>query len=541
MKVIIVGGVAAGTKVAAKLKREDRSNEVIILTKSKEISYAGCGWPYYVGDVIKNKEQLIVNTPEKFSKLTGAEVHNEIEVTGLDREKKIIKAKDLKTGKEVVYPYDKLVISTGARPVKPPLKGIDLPGVYFMRTPDDAVNLKADIEAGKIKRAAVIGGGYIGLEVAENLALQNIKVSVIEMAPHILTGFDKEFAEYAEDHLAEHGIMVFSGTKLESIEGTDRVEKIQTSKKTMEVDAVIMSVGIRPNTEFLADSGIELLPNKTIKVNEYLQTNDENIYAAGDCVSVKNILTDKLVWSPMGSSANIEGRILAQNLNGKKIKFKGVLGTAVAKLPELNVGRTGLTEAAAKEMGFDAVSVITVEDDKAHYYAGAANFIIKLIADRKTLKILGVQVFGKGAVDKVVDIVVTAMSMRGTLHDIEDLDLAYAPPFSTAIHPIVHTVNVLFNKINGALETITPAEYLEGKGNGYAVFDSCSVATIEGAPYLELTDINGKLEGYDLDDRLLLVCNKGKKAYLVQNRLKYYGYTNTRVLEGGVTFNKVKV
>ena len=387
MKVIIVGGVAAGTKVAAKLKREDRSNEVIILTKSKEISYAGCGLPYYVGDVIKNKEQLIVNTPEKFSKLTGAEVHNEIEVTGLDREKKIIKAKDLKTGKEVVYPYDKLVISTGARPVKPPLKGIDLPGVYFMRTPDDAVNLKADIEAGKIKRAAVIGGGYIGLEVAENLALQNIKVSVIEMAPHILTGFDKEFAEYAEDHLAEHGIMVFSGTKLESIEGTDRVEKIQTSKKTMEVDAVIMSVGIRPNTEFLADSGIELLPNKTIKVNEYLQTNDENIYAAGDCVSVKNILTDKLVWSPMGSSANIEGRILAQNLNGKKIKFKGVLGTAVAKLPELNVGRTGLTEAAAKEMGFDAVSVITVEDDKAHYYAGAANFIIKLIADRKTLKI----------------------------------------------------------------------------------------------------------------------------------------------------------
>lgn len=231
MKVIIVGGVAAGTKVAAKLKREDRSNEVIILTKSKEISYAGCGLPYYVGDVIKNKEQLIVNTPEKFSKLTGAEVHNEIEVTGLDREKKIIKAKDLKTGKEVVYPYDKLVISTGARPVKPPLKGIDLPGVYFMRTPDDAVNLKADIEAGKIKRAAVIGGGYIGLEVAENLALQNIKVSVIEMAPHILTGFDKEFAEYAENHLAEHGIMVFSGTKLESIEGTDRVEKIQTSKK----------------------------------------------------------------------------------------------------------------------------------------------------------------------------------------------------------------------------------------------------------------------------------------------------------------------
>ena len=541
MKVIIVGGVAAGTKVAAKLKRENRSNEVIVLTKSKEISYAGCGLPYYVGNVIKNKEQLIVNTPEKFSKLTDAEVHTEVEVIGLDREKKIIKAKDLKLNKEIEYSYDKLVIATGASPVKPPIKGLDLSGVYFMRTPDDAINLRADIEAGKIKKAAVIGGGYIGLEVAENLALQNIKVSVIEMAPHILTGFDKEFAEYAEDYLIDHGIMVFTETKLESIEGTERVEKTQTSKKVMEVDAVIMSVGIRPNTEFLADTGIELLPNKTIKVNEYFQTNDENIYAAGDCVSVKNILTDKLVWSPMGSSANIEGRIIAQNLSGKKIKFKGVLGTAVAKLPGLNVGRTGLTETAAREMGFDVVSVVTVEDDKAHYYAGASNFIIKLIADRKTLKILGVQVFGTGAVDKVVDVIVTAMSMRGTLHDIEDLDLAYAPPFSTAIHPIVHTVNVLFNKINGVLESITPAEYLDGNGMGYTVFDSCTVPTIEGAPYLELTEVNGKLPGYDLDDRLLLVCNRGRKAYLIQNRLKYYGYTNTRVLEGGVTFNKVKI
>jgi rhodanese-related sulfurtransferase len=192
-------------------------------------------------------------------------------------------------------------------------------------------------------------------------------------------------------------------------------------------------------------------------------------------------------------------------------------------------------------MGFDVVSVVTVEDDKAHYYAGASNFIIKLIADRKTLKILGVQVFGTGAVDKVVDVIVTAMSMRGTLHDIEDLDLAYAPPFSTAIHPIVHTANVLFNKINGVLESIAPAEYLDGNGTGYTVFDSCTVPTIEGAPYLELTEVNGKLEGYDLDDRLLLVCNRGRKAYLIQNRLKYYGYTNTRVLEGGVTFNKVKI
>lgn len=539
MKVLIIGGVAAGTKVAAKLKRENRDHEVTIITKSKDISYAGCGLPYYVGNIIKDKAQLIVNTPEKFSKLTGAEVHTETEAIGIDRVAKTVKAIDLKTNEEKTYSYDKLVIATGARPFIPNLEGIDLPGVYFMRTPDDAINLRADIEAGKIKRAAVIGGGYIGLEVAENLALQDVKTTVIEMAPNILTGFDREFAEFAENHLADHGIMVFSNTKLEAILGEGKVEKIQTSRRAMKVDAVVMSAGIRPNTEFLKDSGIELNPNGTVKVNEYMQTNDENIYAAGDCVCVKNIITEKDVWAPMGSTANMEGRIVARNINGEKIAYKGVVGTAVAKLPELNVGRTGLTEKAAKEAGFNPISVVTVADDKAHYYAGASNFFMKLIADRDTLKVLGLQVMGSGAVDKVIDVAVAVISMGGTLHDLEDLDLAYAPPFSTAIHPLVHTVNVMFNKLKGAYETITPEEYMDGAAEGYTVLDACLTPTLEGKEYVDLPAVTGKLENHDLDEKLLLVCNKGKRAYMVQNRLKYYGYTNTKVLEGGEKFNPI--
>lgn len=539
MKVLIIGGVAAGTKVAAKLKRENRDHEVTIITKSKDISYAGCGLPYYVGNIIKDRAQLIVNTPEKFSKLTGAEVHTETEAVGIDRVAKTVKAIDLKTNEEKTYSYDKLVIATGARPFIPNLEGIDLPGVYFMRTPDDAINLRADIEAGKIKRAAVIGGGYIGLEVAENLALQDVKTTVIEMAPNILTGFDREFAEFAENHLADHGIMVFSNTKLEAILGEGKVEKIQTSRRAMKVDAVVMSAGIRPNTEFLKDSGIELNPNGTVKVNEYMQTNDENIYAAGDCVCVKNIITEKDVWAPMGSTANMEGRIVARNINGEKIAYKGVVGTAVAKLPELNVGRTGLTEKAAKEAGFNPISVVTVADDKAHYYAGASNFFMKLIADRDTLKVLGLQVMGTGAVDKVIDVAVTAISMGGTLHDLEDLDLAYAPPFSTAIHPLVHTVNVMFNKLKGAYETITPEEYMDGAGEGYTILDACLAPTLEGKEYVDLPSVTGKLENHDLDEKLLLICNKGKRAYMVQNRLKYYGYTNTKVLEGGEKFTPI--
>lgn len=540
MKILIIGGVAAGTKAAAKLKRENRGYEVTILTKGKEISYAGCGLPYYVGDVIHEKEQLIVNTPESFFALTGVEVKTEVEVIGLDRASKSVEAVDLKTGEKNTYGYDKLIIATGACAIHPAIEGMDLKGVFFMRTPEDAITLREAAESGQMKRAVVAGGGFIGLEVAENLARRGVKVSVIDMADHILPGFDPEMAQYVENHLADHGIMTFTGMKLEGIIGTEKVEKVKTQKRAMKADAVVLSLGIRPNTSFLADTGIELMPNKTVKVNEFLQTNDEDIYAIGDCACVTNRMTKAPQWSAMGSSANIEGRIAARHIAGGKVKYPGVLGTGVAKLPDLNVGRTGLTEAAAKEAGYDVETVVAVADDKAHYYPGAGNFIIKMIADRKTHKFLGIQVLGKGAVDKIVDIAVTALSLQASLEDMENLDFAYAPPFSTAIHPFEHAVNILMNKMNGAFETITPAQYQEGKAQGYRIIDASVSPSIEGAMYLDLTKIHGEVEGIGKEEPILLVCAKGKRAYMTQNRLKYYGYRNTRVLEGGTTFNEIE-
>ena len=255
---------------------------------------------------------------------------------------------------------------------------------------------------------------------------------------------------------------------------------------------------------------------------------------------VKNVITGKPAWSPMGSTANYDGRVIAQNMMGAKLPYKGVLGTAVCKLPGLNVGRTGMTEEQAKAEGLNPVSVITVVDDKAHYMPGAGTFIIKMIADKDTHKLLGVQVMGAGAVDKVVDIAVTGIYCKATLEDLADMDLAYAPPFSTAIHPFEHTLNVLMNKITGKFETFTPAEYAAGAAEGYKVIDGCLQPSIAGAPYVELTTVEGPLDGIDKDEKLLLVCNKGKRAYLLQNRLKFYGYTNTRVLEGGITFNDVE-
>lgn len=540
MKVLIIGGVAAGTKAAAKLKREDYSMEVTIITKGSDISYAGCGLPYYVGDVIHKKEQLIVNTPESFEKLTGVRVITNTEAVKVRREEKLVEAVHTETGETVTYPYDKLVIATGASPIRPSMEGIDLEGIYFMRTPQDAISLRERLEKKDVKRAVVVGGGFIGLEVAENLASQGIRVSVIDLADHVLPGFDPEMAEYVENYLADQGIMTFTGTKLEGFVGEGKLEKVKTSRKAMKADIAVLSIGIRANTDFLEGSGIALMPNRTIKVNAYMQTNDEDIYAAGDCAMVTNRITGQEAWSPMGSSANMEGRLLAENITGKKKAYPGVLGTAVCKLPGLNAGRTGLTVSQAEAAGYDPVSVLTVVDDKAHYYPEAGTFIVKMIADRTSDRFLGLQVLGKGAVDKMTDIAVTALTMKATLQDLENMDLAYAPPFSTAIHPFVHTVNVLRNKLSGSFETFTPQEYENGEAEAYRMIDAALQPSLPGAEYLDLEKVTGPVEGLDKEEKLLLVCAKGKRAYMLQNRLKQFGYTKTKVLEGGTTFNQLE-
>lgn len=540
MKILVLGGVAAGTKVAAKLMRGDRNNEVIILNKGENISYAGCGLPYYVGHVIEGREQLIVNTPEKYEKLTGAKVVIHTEATKVDRKAKKVTAVDLKTGEETIYDYDKLVIATGASPVKPPIEGVDLENVFFMRTPEDAARVRELADNDMVKRAVIIGAGYIGLEIAENLMALGVKPFVLDMALHVLPGFDAEVSDYIEAKLSENNIPVITGACVIGFEGDTKVEKVLTDKRAYKADFVVLSAGIRPNTAFLEGTGIEMFRG-TILTNSCGQTNDEDIYSVGDCAMVRNAISQKPVWSPMGSTANINGRLVAQNILGEDRIYRGTLGTAACKLPGLNVGRTGFTHEQALEEGFDAVSVVAVVDDKAHYMPGASSFVIKMTADSKSQRLLGVQVLGIGAVDKIVDIAVTAIMCKATLTDLADMDLAYAPPFSTAIHPFAHTLNILMNKINGEFETFTPAEYANGEAKGYKIVDACLVPSISGAPYIDLTSVNGLVSELNPDEKILLVCNKGKRAYLLQNRLKYYGYKNTKVLEGGISFTDVTV
>ena len=541
MKTLIIGGVAAGTKTAAKLKREDRSAEVTVITKDRDISYAGCGLPYYVGGLIESREELIVNTPAKYAGLTGVEVKTGKEAIALHADKKEVIAKDVETGKEETYNYDKLVLAVGASPAKLPIEGTELSGVFKMRTPDDATNIRTYVEENQVKKAVVIGAGFIGLEVAENLKAKGVQVTVIDFASQILPNIvDTEVAVYAKKHLLKEGIRVITGTKAEEIMGEDHVTGVKTSAGLLRCDLLIMAAGIRPNTDFLQDSGLEMFKG-TIIVDKTMKTNLEDVYAAGDCVMVTNRITGKPQWSPMGSSANLEGRTLAQVLTGTKKEHPGVLGTGVVKLPGLNIGRTGLTEEQAKNAGYDVVTVVAPTDDKAHYYPDAGFFITKVIAEKETHKLLGVQVLGTGAVDKMVDIAVMGINMGAVLEDFENADFAYAPPFSTAIHPFVQAVYILLNKINGNLVSMTPAEYAAGKAKDYKVVDVGLAPSIRGAVYVDLSKVNGEIEDLDKDEKLLLVCAKGKRGYFLQNRLRSYGYKNTMVLEGAQFFNDVKV
>ncbi len=540
MKVLVLGGVAAGTKAAAKLKRESRDIDVRILTKGRDISYAGCGLPYFIGEIIPDRSDLIVNTPEKFSSLTGVEVVTGAEVTAVDFPSKTVTY--TRDGNEEKEGYDRLIIATGAESIVPPVPGVDLKGVFTVRTPDDAEKIKEYAKREDVRKAVIAGAGFIGLEIAENLKKEGLDITIIDMASNIMpNAFDDEMASWARKQLENAGIRVLTSLRLEAINGDEKAVSITTDKAEIQADMVILALGVRPSTSFLKNTSIEM-EKGAILVGPDMKTSVEDVYAAGDCALVTNRITGKRMYSAMGSTANITARILAENIAGKAASYPGAAGTGVVKLLDnLNAGRTGLTEEAAKKEGYETVTALAITDDKAHYYEGSSFFIMKMVAEKKTHRILGFQVLGSGNVDKMTDIAVIAVSRGMKVEDFDALDFSYAPPFSTAISPFVQLCYILENKILGEFETMTPAEYSATKAKGYKVIDVLPEKTIPGATWVDLGKVKGPIAGLDKTDKLLLVCARGKRGYFLQNRLKYYGYTNTKVLEGGLTFNDVRV
>ncbi len=387
----------------------------------------------------------------------------------------------------------------------------------------------------------MIDGGFIGIETAENLMAKGISVTLIDMAAQLMPGiFDSEMAEYIRRRLQAKGMRILTGTALQKIEGETAVSGVASSAGNIAADMVVAAAGIRPATEFLRNSGLEM-EKGCIVTDEYMQTNIPDVYAVGDCALVRNRITGQRMWSAMGSTANIAGRALALGLGGEKNAYAGALGTGVVKLSEdLNAAKTGLTEKAATEAGYNVITAVCVTDDKAHYYPDSSIFITKLVADRDTHKLLGMQVIGAGVVDKMADIAVVGISAGLCAEDFITMDFAYAPPFSTAIHPFAAACAILLNKLSGRIETVTPAEYALGKAKEYRVIDAHPAPTLPGFEWFDLIKADTEADKYKKDDKLLFVCARGKRGYLIQNKLRALGFTNTRVLEGGATFNTIK-
>ncbi|MGM0501502.1 MAG: CoA-disulfide reductase [Bacillota bacterium] len=432
MKIAVIGGVAAGTSAAARAKRKMPEAEITIFEQDTDISYAGCGLPYYISDVIAERAELIAYTPEQFQEKKGVKVKTNHQVQEILREDKKIVVRDLSQEKSKKVKYDKLLIATGASPIKPPIDGLDLNNIFTLRNVNSADRIKNFIKSNNPQQVVIVGGGYIGLEMAESLLAKGLEVTVVEQAAQLLTNFDSDIAEIVKEHLIEQGVNIVTNDGVAKFSGTNgTVDKIITQSGTeINTDFVLLSIGVKPNIELAQKAGLELGETGAIKVNSKLETSHPDIYAAGDCVETRHIVTEEAVWIPLGSTANKQGRVAGTNLAGLEGDFKGVLGTAITKICDLAVARTGLTVQEAEEVGYDVVTSTIKTKNHAGYYPNLEKITIKLVVEEKTALILGAQVIGKDGVDKRIDVLATAIYNGMKADELIDLDLAYAPPFS---------------------------------------------------------------------------------------------------------------
>ncbi len=542
-KLLIVGGVASGTKTAAKAKREDPDLKVTIITREKYVSYAGCGLPYFIGGVIVEEQELLVRRPEDFWADFGIEIITETEAVNIDPKAKKVAARDLKSGEIKEYNYDYLVLATGASPVKPPIPGIDLANIFTLRSLPDAVRIKSAAGNGRAKKAVVVGGGLIGLEVAENLARLGLKAAVVEASPQILPPYDPEVASYIQRHLLENGVDVFTGTSARAFmdNGRGEVAALLTTAGEIPCDLAVVSTGVRPNAELARAAGIRLGSSGAIAVNEEMKTSLEGIYAVGDCAENINLVSGRPAWYPMGSTANKMGRTAGQNIaGGEKDFFGGVLGTSIIKVFNVSAARTGLSEKEALALGYDVETVTVPSQDRAHYYPGSKPVITRLIVDRQSRRLLGGQIYGEGAVDKPVDILATAITFGATVDQLAKLDLAYAPPFSPALGPTTVAANVMLNKLAGKFCGISPLKLKERLKAGALLVDVRApeeyfVRSIPGFTNIPLKELGERAGELGRGREIILTCRVGVRSYLASLKLKRLGFEKVSILEGGIT------
>lgn len=539
-KYLIVGGVAGGATTAARLRRMDESAEIIMFERGEHISYANCGLPYYVGNVITERENLLLQTPNSFNKRLNVDVRINNEVIRIDRENKFVEVKDLATKNTYSETYDKLVVSPGAEPIKPPIPGIQDPAIFTVRNVKDTDKIKTYIEQNNPKKAVVVGAGFIGLEMAENLHHLGMMVSIVEMAEQVMTPIDFEMAATVHQHLKTKNVELYLKDGVSKFHRKENGLSIHLqSGKEINADLVILSIGVKPETKLIKDAGIELAPNGGIKVNKYLQTSDSNIYALGDAIAFPHPITGNYVNAYLAGPANKQGRILANNLVlGNKHTYKGAYATAIAKVFDLTIGSTGLAEKALKKEGIKYLSNITHGGSNAGYYPGAMPTTIKIMFDPTSGQLYGAQVVGYEGVDKRTDLIASVLQKGGTIYDLQEIEHAYAPPYSSAKDPVNQAGFTAGNIIEGLVNIIHWDEFDQLARTNLFVLDvrtpeEFELGNIEGAINIELDQIRNRLDEIAKDKKVIIYCGVGLRGYFAARILMQKGFADVVNLSGG--------
>jgi NADPH-dependent 2,4-dienoyl-CoA reductase/sulfur reductase-like enzyme/rhodanese-related sulfurtransferase len=516
--------------------------EIVIYQEEDEISYAGCGLPYYISGVIAKRDELISRTPGKFA-LDGIRVKRHHGVETIDLEKRMVFGRNLDNDQVFSDTFDRLVIATGAQPIRPRIEGLDLKQVHYLRSIFDADRILEAIQSEAIQNVVIVGGGYIGLEMAESLIHRGKNVTIVELAPQILTLFDEDLAGVLRQYLEKKGVQISTSDGIKGLRGeAGRVTHMITASHELEAEAVLMSLGIRPHVELAKKSGLKIGETGAISVNDRMETSAEGVYAAGDCAETNHVMTGKVTWIPLGSTANKQGRVVGVNVCGGHATFPGVLGTTVFKVFDFSVAKTGLNMREAEKEGFHPIQAVMRGFDRAHYYPGRKESTLKVIADQETGQILGGQALGEGPSDKFMDILAMALHAKMDCERLASVDLCYAPPYSPVLSPIIVAANVLINKREGKFQSIQASEVKEKLKSSPQAFHLLDVRDepekkekkIPGSSWIPLGELGKRMDELDQEKEIAVHCESGLRSYKACLKLQHAGMKNVKNVDGGL-------
>jgi NADPH-dependent 2,4-dienoyl-CoA reductase/sulfur reductase-like enzyme/rhodanese-related sulfurtransferase len=539
-KVVIIGGVAGGASAAARLRRLKEDYEIIILDKGPYISFANCGLPYYVGNIIKEQKSLELFSPRRFKSWFNIDVRVNNEAISIDRNNKQVIVRDLSTLKEYSVDFDYLLIATGSTPIIPPFNGLaDVP-YHTIWTIPDAVKLREFVDKNNVDKAVIIGGGFIGLEMAENLVEKGIKVKIVEMFNQVMPSIDKEMAQLIHQELILNEVGLILEDPVESFDKTEDNKLIVKTKsgRELKTDLIVMAVGIKPTSILAKNSGLELNPHGYIIVNEYMLTSDPNIYAVGDTVQIKQYQTKEPISIALAGPANKQGRIAADNIAGRKVKYQGTLGASVVKVFDIVVAAVGLTEKQLKGTPINYEKVYVHPNNHAGYYPGAIPITLKLLFEIPSGRVLGTQAVGGSGTEKRIDVISAVIKFRGTVFDLEELELTYAPPYSSAKDPVNMAGFVASNYLRGDITIKQWYDIDEFRKNNGIILDvrtnrEHEAGKIEGSVNIPIHELRNRLSEIPKEKPILVYCKVGYRSYISTRMLLQYGFKKVFELTGG--------